>query len=164
MASTIVKSALLARCISSSHHCAKRSFVKPTPFVSIQSRRGCVFSTKRTVRVQHNKDAEDMPSAIESDVQFEIPEALTETLDKVSAAWENTEDKPAVLSLVLYVGVALVAAAGVLKGVDKLPFVPFFLELVGICFSGWFTYRYLLFKPDREELGKKFDKLKNDIL
>uniref|UniRef100_A0A0C9RND8 TSA: Wollemia nobilis Ref_Wollemi_Transcript_8761_920 transcribed RNA sequence n=1 Tax=Wollemia nobilis TaxID=56998 RepID=A0A0C9RND8_9CONI len=39
--------------------------------------------------------------------------------------------------------------------IDKLPLLPSSFEFIGILFSGWFVYRYLLFQPDREELVKK---------
>ncbi|KAG6733695.1 hypothetical protein I3843_01G227500 [Carya illinoinensis] len=48
--------------------------------------------------------------------------------------------------------------------VDKLPLIPSFLELIGILFSSWFIYRYLLFKPDREELFQLVKKSISDIL
>jgi len=35
------------------------------------------------------------------------------------------------------------------QGIDQLPIVPQLFELIGIAFSAWFVYRYLLFKPDR---------------
>jgi hypothetical protein len=38
------------------------------------------------------------------------------------------------------------------------------LELIGISYSLWFTYRYLLFKPDREELKVQVNKIKDQIL
>jgi len=60
---------------------------------------------------------------------------MTETLDKVSAAWEKTEDKPAVATLGVFALVGLVALAGVLKAVDSLPLVPTLLELVGIAYT-----------------------------
>lgn len=34
---------------------------------------------------------------------------------------------------------------------------------MGISYSGYFVYRYLLFKPDREELGEKIDDIKSKI-
>jgi hypothetical protein len=67
--------------------------------------------------------------------EFEVPEVMTETLDKVSAAWEKTEDKPAVASLAFFSLVGLVALAGVLKAVDSLPLVPSLLELIGIGYT-----------------------------
>ncbi|XLT09220.1 hypothetical protein HN51_055013, partial [Arachis hypogaea] len=47
--------------------------------------------------------------------------------------------------------------------VDKLPIIPTALELIGILFTTWFTYRYLLFKPDREELFRILNKSVSDI-
>jgi hypothetical protein len=35
------------------------------------------------------------------------------------------------------------------QGIEGLPLVPTLFELIGIAFSAWFVYRYLLFKPDR---------------
>lgn len=57
--------------------------------------------------------------------------------------------QPAVVSLGVFALVGLVALAGVLKAVESLPIIPDVLELIGIAYSLWFTYRYLLFKPDR---------------
>ena len=54
-------------------------------------------------------------------------------------------------------------ATGVVAYVEKLPFFPFFFEVVGITYSGYFVYRYLLFKPDREELSDKIDEYKGKI-
>ena len=48
-------------------------------------------------------------------------------------------------------------------GRQQLPLLPFIFELVGISYSGYFVYRYLLFKPDREELGEKIDDIKSKI-
>ncbi|XP_028789271.1 protein CURVATURE THYLAKOID 1C, chloroplastic isoform X4 [Neltuma alba] len=48
--------------------------------------------------------------------------------------------------------------------IDKLPLIPGLLELIGILFSSWFTYRYLLFKPDRQELYQILNKSISDIL
>ncbi|KAF3789233.1 CURVATURE THYLAKOID 1B protein [Nymphaea thermarum] len=41
--------------------------------------------------------------------------------------------------------------------IERLPVIPGVLELVGIGYTGWFIYRNLVFKPDREAL---FDKIK----
>lgn len=87
--------------------------------------------------------------------------------------------QPAVITLGLFAFVGLWAVAGVLKarrraegetgllgvslftraraaltapaeqGINALPFVPSLLELVGVVYSAWFVFRYLLYKPDR---------------
>lgn len=41
--------------------------------------------------------------------------------------------------------------------------VPRLLELVGLGYTGWFTYRYLLFKSSREELLDDIESLKSKI-
>mmetsp|Transcript_8442 Transcript_8442/g.9814 ORF Transcript_8442/g.9814 Transcript_8442/m.9814 type:complete len:167 (+) Transcript_8442:116-616(+) len=102
------------------------------------------------------EDSDPEPSA--------VTEVLTETLDKVSDAWDATEDKPAVVTLGLYGIIVLVGVAGILEAVENLPLVPNLLELVGIAYSLWFVYRYLLFKPDREELKKNLTDLKDRII
>ena len=53
----------------------------------------------------------------------------------------------------------LVVADGVLAAVEKLPLIPSLFELIGISFTAWFVYRYLLFKPDRAELKAVIDDL-----
>jgi hypothetical protein len=87
--------------------------------------------------------------------------------------------QPAVVTLLAFGFVGLWATAGILKarasrplapqrhthaqltrlrrplhaplpqGIEALPLVPTLFELIGIAFSAWFVYRYLLFKPDR---------------
>ncbi|XP_059644054.1 uncharacterized protein LOC132285842 [Cornus florida] len=65
-------------------------------------------------------------------------------------------------------GFAAVAALGAVTNliteIDKLPLIPSVFELVGILFSSWFIYRYLLFKHAREELFQTGKKFISDIL
>lgn len=41
--------------------------------------------------------------------------------------------------------------------------LPKLFELVGLGYSAWFTYRYLLFKSSREELVEDIEALKKKI-
>lgn len=43
------------------------------------------------------------------------------------------------------------------------PQLPKMMELVGLGYTAWFTYRYLLFKNSREELAKDVEDLKKKI-
>ncbi|KAG2250711.1 hypothetical protein Bca52824_080847 [Brassica carinata] len=77
-------------------------------------------------------------------------------LDVVSSiqnVWDKSEDRLGLIGL-SFAGIAI----------DKLPVISSGFELVGILFSTWFTYRYLLFKPDREELSQIVKKSVADIL
>jgi hypothetical protein len=42
--------------------------------------------------------------------------------------------------------------------------LPKLLELIGLVYSSWFIYRYLLFKDSREELIADVDELKSKIV
>lgn len=75
----------------------------------------------------------------------------------VQETWEGVDDKLAVGGLGFTALIGLWAVAGLIGAIDKLPIIPNFFEFVGIFFTSWFIYRYLLFKPDREELLKKVE-------
>ncbi|KAG6733697.1 hypothetical protein I3843_01G227500 [Carya illinoinensis] len=82
----------------------------------------------------------------------------------VQSFWDKSEDRFAFVGLGFAAIVAFWASANLITAVDKLPLIPSFLELIGILFSSWFIYRYLLFKPDREELFQLVKKSISDIL
>ena len=89
------------------------------------------------------------------------------SLNAVGSA-QNVWDKPEDLVALLGVGFASVAAlwasVSVITAIDKLPVLPGVFELIGILFSTWFVYRYLLFKPDRKELAEIIKKSLSDII
>eukprot|EP00257_Ricinus_communis_P025035 XP_025012449.1 protein CURVATURE THYLAKOID 1B, chloroplastic [Ricinus communis] len=50
------------------------------------------------------------------------------------------------------------------QAIDRIPLVPGVLEVVGIGYSGWFAYKNLVFKPDREALLEKIKATYKDII
>ncbi|ONI15879.1 hypothetical protein PRUPE_3G066500 [Prunus persica] len=82
----------------------------------------------------------------------------------VQNVWDNSEDRPGLVGLGFAAIVAFWAASNLITAIDKLPLIPSVLEFVGILYSSWFIYRYLLFKPDREELFQIVNKSISDIL
>jgi hypothetical protein len=104
-------------------------------------------------------------ASIRADAATEdLNKKLKEVSSTVSEKWEETDDKPAVVTLGIYGLVGLVAANGVLKSIDGLPLIPDLLELVGIGFSGFYIYQNLLFKPDRAALKESLSKAVDKIL
>jgi hypothetical protein len=84
-------------------------------------------------------------------------------LKDLSEKWDAVEDKTTVA---LYGGGALVAlylTNGILSTVNGIPLLPGLLETVGLGYSGYFAYRYLLTKSSREELVADIDELKKKI-
>ncbi|CAN0884619.1 Protein CURVATURE THYLAKOID 1A, chloroplastic [Linum grandiflorum] len=77
--------------------------------------------------------------------------------------WDALENKSTVL---LYGGGAIVAvwlSSTVVGAINSVPLLPKIMELVGLGYTGWFVYRYLLFKQSRKELATDIEALKKKI-
>ncbi|CAN8288226.1 unnamed protein product [Cochlearia groenlandica] len=88
-------------------------------------------------------------------------------LDIVSSiqnVWDKSEDRLGLIGLSFAGIVALWSSLNLITAIDKLPVISSGFELIGILFSTWFTYRYLLFKPDREEISQIIKKSVAEIL
>ncbi|KAG8486273.1 hypothetical protein CXB51_019683 [Gossypium anomalum] len=86
-----------------------------------------------------------------------------ELFDDLKEKWDKVENKTTVL---LYGGGAIVAVwlSSILVGaINSVPLLPKIMELVGLGYSGWFVYRYLLFKSSRKELATDIEALKKKI-
>lgn len=77
--------------------------------------------------------------------------------------WDQTENKSTV---VIYAGGALVAlwfSSTIVGAINSVPLLPKVMELIGLGYTGWFVYRYLLFKSSRKELVEDIEELKGKI-
>jgi len=86
-----------------------------------------------------------------------------ELIEDLKAKWDAVEDKPTVL---LYGGGAIVAlwlTSVVVGAINAVPLLPKIMELVGLGYTGWFVYRYLLFKESRKDLASDIETLKKKI-
>jgi hypothetical protein len=61
-----------------------------------------------------------------------------------------------------FVGVKLTLA--LLGSLNEIPLVQPLLELIGLAYSAWFVYRFILRADNRQELSGKYDGLKNQVL
>ncbi|WZZ48012.1 hypothetical protein YC2023_048119 [Brassica napus] len=131
----------------------------------------------------------EAPAANTEAASTELPDIVK----TVQEAWDKVEDKYAVSSLAVSGFVALWGTAGVIsvriihhyifktlycyfcfglkivnivvqQAIDRLPLVPGVLEVVGIGYTGWFAYKNLVFKPDRESLFQKVKDTYRDII
>ncbi|KAK1376672.1 putative cyanobacterial aminoacyl-tRNA synthetase, CAAD domain, protein CURVATURE THYLAKOID 1 [Heracleum sosnowskyi] len=102
--------------------------------------------------------------------RFQIKAASEETssdggeiLTDLKEKWDAVENKSTVL---LYGGGALVGvwlSATLVGAINSIPLLPKIMELVGLGYTGWFVYRYLLFKSSRKELATDIESLKKKI-
>ncbi|KAK9910257.1 hypothetical protein M0R45_034225 [Rubus argutus] len=86
-----------------------------------------------------------------------------ELISDLKEKWDAVENKSTVL---LYGGGAIVAvwlSSTIVGAVNSVPLLPKLLELVGLGYTGWFVYRYLLFKSSRKELATDIEALKKKI-
>ncbi|KAK2983871.1 hypothetical protein RJ640_003922 [Escallonia rubra] len=87
----------------------------------------------------------------------------TELFDDLKGKWDAVENKSTVL---LYGGGAIVViwvSTIVVGAINSVPLLPKIMELVGLGYTGWFVYRYLLFKSSRKELATDIESLKKKI-
>ena len=100
---------------------------------------------------------------------------VQQILDKVSGVLANLPDyvtdffkeykRPLItvgLILAAFVSVKLLLA--ILHAVNEVPLLAPTFELVGLGYSGWFVYRFLLKDANRQELTENFTALKDQVL
>ncbi|KAF8056228.1 ttc30a [Scenedesmus sp. PABB004] len=92
------------------------------------------------------------PDVDAEELNKKLQETASNTGAWIQTKWEETEDKPAAIAVTGGALLLLVAASSVVDAVDKIPVISDLIELVGVVVTGWFSYRYLVFGPDREEL------------
>ncbi|KAI3681841.1 hypothetical protein L6452_36646 [Arctium lappa] len=131
-----------ARC-SAVPNLPARSFSTSVKQVS-ESKRSSLFRIKAS---------EDASSAADPN------ELFTDLKEK----WDALENKSTVI---IYGGGGVVAIwlSSILIGaINSVPLLPKIMELVGLGYTGWFVYRYLLFKSSRKELATDIESIKKKI-
>jgi len=77
--------------------------------------------------------------------------------------WDKVENKPAFIIYSVGAFSAIWLSSTIVGAINSVPLLPKVFELVGLGYSAWFTYRYLLFKSNREELLDDIEVLKKKI-
>ncbi|MBD2482552.1 valine--tRNA ligase [Planktothrix sp. FACHB-1365] len=73
--------------------------------------------------------------------------------------------KPLILTGLFFVAFLTVKCfVAALNAINEIPLLPNIFELIGMGYSGWFVYRYLLKASQREELGKIIQELKTEFI
>lgn len=102
---------------------------------------------RRAVVVQAKEDA------------FDTEEVIKTLQEK----WDATENKSSIAVYGAGAITALWLSSTVVGAVNSVPILPKLMELVGLGYTTWFVYRYLLFKDSRKELVADVDDLKAKI-
>ncbi|EEH57099.1 uncharacterized protein MICPUCDRAFT_47403 [Micromonas pusilla CCMP1545] len=86
-----------------------------------------------------------------------------EVLKTISDKWEDTENKSTVITYVAGAAAVVWLSGTVVGAINSIPILPKVMELVGLGYSSWFVYRYVLYKDSRKELLEQFDALKDKV-
>ncbi|XP_077236145.1 protein CURVATURE THYLAKOID 1A, chloroplastic-like [Tasmannia lanceolata] len=98
-------------------------------------------------------------SSEETSISVQVEEIFSDLKEK----WDGLENKSTVI---IYGGGAIVAvwlSSIVVGAINSVPLLPKVMEIVGLGYTGWFVYRYLLFKSSRKELATDIEILKKKI-
>ena len=100
---------------------------------------------------------------------------VQEILDKISAVLANLPDyvtdffkeykRPLVtVGLILAAFVSAKLLLAMLNAINEVPLLAPTFELIGLGYSAWFVYRFLLKDVNRQELTENFTSLKDQVL
>lgn len=88
---------------------------------------------------------------------------VDEMVSTLSEKWDKVENKGQVGVYAAASLVALWVASTVVGAINAIPLMPRLMELVGLGYTTWFVYRYLLFKESRTELASDIEALKDKV-
>ncbi|XP_027115342.1 protein CURVATURE THYLAKOID 1A, chloroplastic [Coffea eugenioides] len=122
------------------------------------------LSTSTAFSTSFKKLSESRSTLLQVKASEESPAVdTTELLSDLKEKWDAVENKSTVI---VYGGGAIVGvwlASIIIGAINSVPLLPKILELVGLGYTGWFVYRYLLFKSSRKELAEDIESLKKKI-
>lgn len=78
--------------------------------------------------------------------------------------FEENKGPLGVIGLILATLVAVKLTLALLDALNSIPLIAPTLELIGLAYAAWFTYRYLLRASNRQELYRDYQSLKEQVL
>lgn len=86
------------------------------------------------------------------------------SFDVISEVFEQYKQPILTVVIVLAAIVTVKVVLAVLGAVHEIPLLSPLFEMIGIGYTAWFIYRYLLKAEDRGELVRDFNALKDQVL
>ena len=89
---------------------------------------------------------------------------LSQIFDILKRVIDNNQ-KLLVNLLLIFLGIIAVnVTLAIISAINDIPLLAPTFELVGLGYTGWFVYRYLLTKSTRQELVQEFESLKTQVV
>jgi aminoacyl-tRNA synthetase-like protein len=116
-----------------------------------------------------NKNLPKLPPASEPETQWQqvsrkTSEFLEQLPEYIGNFFENYKQPLTTIALILAAIVTVKIVFAVLAAINEIPLLSPFLELVGITYSTWFVFRYLIKSSTRQELSQEIQSLKQQIV
>lgn len=93
-----------------------------------------------------------------------VVDFLSKLPDYVGGFFYNYQQPLITLALLLSGVITVKVTLAVLDSINDIPLLAPIFELVGIGYTAWFVYRYLLKVETRKELGEEFKSLKGQVV
>ena len=98
------------------------------------------------------------------DIKDQVVTILSELPNYVSNFFADYQKPIVTVGLIVAGGITIKVTLGVLNVLNDVPLVAPFFELVGIGYTAWFVYRYMLKNSTRQELFAEIESLKEQVV
>jgi glutamyl-tRNA synthetase len=106
----------------------------------------------------------ETPTSQFQDIKDQVLTILSELPAYVSNFFADYQKPLVTVGLILAGGISIKVMLGVLEALNDVPLVAPVFELIGMGYTGWFVYRYLLKASNRQELLTEIDSLKEQVV
>jgi hypothetical protein len=98
------------------------------------------------------------------DIKDQVVTILSELPTYVSNFLAEYQKPIVTIGLILAGGITIKVTLGVLDALNDVPLAAPTFELIGIGYTGWFVYRYMLKASNRQELLAEIESLKEQVV
>ncbi|MCY7384342.1 MAG: CAAD domain-containing protein [Microcoleus sp. CAN_BIN18] len=98
------------------------------------------------------------------DIKNQVVTILSELPAYLSNFFADYQKPLITVGLILGGGISIKVLLGVLGALNDVPLVAPVFELIGMGYTGWFVYRYLLKASNRQELLTEVDSFKEQVV
>jgi CAAD domains of cyanobacterial aminoacyl-tRNA synthetase len=98
------------------------------------------------------------------DIKDQVVTILSELPDYLSNFFGEYQKPIVTIGLIVAGGITIKVTLGVIDTLNDVPLLAPFFELVGIGYTAWFVYRYMLQASTRQELLAEIASLKEQVL
>eukprot|EP00878_Enallax_costatus_P038014 GHUV01043136.1.p1 GENE.GHUV01043136.1~~GHUV01043136.1.p1 ORF type:complete len:200 (-),score=47.94 GHUV01043136.1:160-675(-) len=157
---------MLKHALKPAQTCAVPSAARTLPLVGSavpQRRVRCNFQGSEEERTRRVADpystrntAGNTPGYYSGNYNEDYADGLRDYFNDLKRKWDNWDPEERNQTLLYGSGalVALYIPNAVVDAIERVPLIPGGLKLVGLLYSSWFFYRYLLFADGRSDLSR----------